>query len=148
MRNYDVFIFVINFNHFELHSLSYIRIIITDRLNIYLRSWKESFDTENIHNHTSFRSTFYETIYNSSFVMSYVYTLPSFNYSSLTVRKNKLTRCIFSYINKHIHFIPYFQIRIITEFIKRNNSFTLCIDVDNSFTISHVNHFTLYHLII
>src|SRR5210317_1783619 len=39
VRNNNVFEFVIDFNHFEFHVLSDVLVVITDWLNVNLRTW-------------------------------------------------------------------------------------------------------------
>src|SRR5690606_37171490 len=57
-----VFEFMVDFHNFKFHSFIYILIVITDRLNVYLRSRKERLNTENVNDHTAFSPAFYKTI--------------------------------------------------------------------------------------
>src|SRR5699024_5387727 len=58
VRNNHILEFLIDFNNFEFHSFTYEYIVVTDRLNVDLRTGQECFDTEYIDNHTALRATF------------------------------------------------------------------------------------------
>jgi len=66
---------------------------------VNLQSFLECFNTKYIDNHTTFSATFNKTVYNFSSFISSDHTIPCFDHSCLTVRKNQLTCCIFAYIN-------------------------------------------------
>ena len=88
VRNHNVFEFVVDFHNFEFHCFSNVSIVITDRLHIYLRTWQECLNSKYIYDHTTFSSAFHKTVYDKTFVVSFVHTIPSLNYTSFTVRKD------------------------------------------------------------
>ena len=58
VRYHHVLVFRVDLHNLEFHCLVYKDIIITDRLHVDLRSRKECFNTEYIHNHTTFGAAF------------------------------------------------------------------------------------------
>src|SRR6056297_696875 len=88
VRNHNVFEFVVDFHNFEFHCFSYVSIVITDRLHVYLRTWQECLNSKYIYDHTTFSSALNKTVYDKTFVVSFVHTIPCLNYTSFTVRKN------------------------------------------------------------
>ena len=71
------------------------QLILSHRKARTIKAWErvnkahdECFNSKNIYNHTSFGTTFYKSVNNSSFVVCFIYTFPSFYCSCFTVRKN------------------------------------------------------------
>ena len=95
VRNNNVFEFVVDFNNFEIHSFVYVNIVVTDRFNVDLRSWKECFNTEYVNNHTAFSTTFDVTFNDFVVVKSLINAIPRLSATSFFVRKYKLTFFVF-----------------------------------------------------
>ena len=76
VRNNNVFEFLVDFNHFEFHCLTYKYIVVADRFHINLRTRQECFDTEYVHNHTTLSAALDVTLNNFFIFKSSVYAVP------------------------------------------------------------------------
>ena len=74
--NNNVSELVVDLHYLEFHTLSNVGIVIPDGLHIDLRSWKESFDSEYIYNHTTLGAAFDETLDYFILVKCLVNTFP------------------------------------------------------------------------
>src|SRR5690554_395569 len=91
MRNNNVFEFLVNFNHFEFHSLSDIHIVVANWFDVDLRTWQERLNSKYVYNHTTFGSVLNISVDDSSFIMGKVNALPSFDGTSFTVTEDQLS---------------------------------------------------------
>ena len=108
VRYHYVLELVVDFHYFELHGLTYVLIVITDRFHIDLRTWQERLDAKYVNDHTSFGTTFNESSNNLFFVVCIVNTLPRLDCSCFTVRQHQLTGFVFTDIYKYLNFITNF----------------------------------------
>src|SRR5690606_14526284 len=131
----NVFELRVDFNNFELHCFTNELIVIFNRLHINLGTWQECFDTVNVNDHTAFRSGFNETVNDFSSFVKFIYSVPSFKCTCFFVRKLQLSGFIFPSVYHYLYFIAYSKTLVITEFVKRNNTFRFKVDVNNRFFI-------------
>ena len=76
MRNNYVAEFLIDFYNLEIHCLLYKCIIIPNRLDVYLRTREECFDSEYIHNHTALRTSLDKALNNFTIIISGINHIP------------------------------------------------------------------------
>ena len=148
MRNDNILEFLIDFHNLEFHSLSYKHIVVTDRLNVDLRARQECLDTEYINNHTTLSAALDVALDDFIIVKSLVNTIPTACCTRFFVRKDKLSFFVFLIFNEHLNLVANLQVRIVTEFIHRNNTVRFVADVDNSFTFVQCDNSTFDYLFI
>ena len=142
VRNNHILEFLIDFNNFEFHSFTYEYIVVTDRLNVDLRTGQECFDTEYIDNHTALRATFDISFDDFVVFKSRVNTVPRAGSASFLVRQNQLSFFIFLILDINLYFISYFQIGIVAEFAHRNDTVRFVTDVYDHFTFVQCDYRT------
>ncbi len=145
MRNNNVTEFSVDLNNFELHVFTNVNIIITDWLHVDLRSWQECLDSKYINDQTTFRTTTNEASNNLACLQSLINTLPRVVCARCFVRNYKLTIFVFLLLDVNFHFITDFQIRIITEFVDRNDTLRFVTQVNHYFFFCDSNNRTFYN---
>ena len=108
MWNNNIAEFLIDFNNFEFHCLSYEYIVVAYRMNVNLASREECFDTEYVNNHTTLSAALNVTLYNFLVIKGCVNALPALAEASLFVWKQKLTFFVFLIFNINLNNISDF----------------------------------------
>ena len=139
---------LVDLYNLELHCLAYEDIVVAYRVNVDLASWQESFDTENVNNHTALSAALDITLDNFLVLKSLVNTLPRLAQASLLVRENQLTLNVFLVFYINLNLVTYLQVWVVTEFRSWDNTVALVTDVyDNLFLINR-DYSTLYNLML
>ena len=63
------------------------------------------------------------------------------------MRKEELPGRVFLVFHINFNSITYFKVRIVTEFVQRNDTIRFESDVHNHFTVVHCHHSTVDHFV-
>ena len=85
VRHNDIAELLIYLDNLKFHCLAYEYIVVTDRMNVNLRTWQECLHSKYVHNHTTLGTTFDEALYDLFILKSLVNTLPTLSHMSLLV---------------------------------------------------------------
>ena len=85
VRYNDILEFLIDFYNLEFHCLANEDVVITDRLNIDLRTGKECFDAKYINNHTTLSAALDVTLDDFVVFEGFINTIPTLGCASLLV---------------------------------------------------------------
>ena len=111
----DIAVLLVDLHNLEFHCLVDEYVIVTDWLNVNLRTWEECLDAKDINDHTTLGATLHETSDNLLVLESLVDTGPRSSGASLLVREHELTSAILGRINVNLYFITFFQVGIVAE---------------------------------
>ena len=87
VRYNDIAELLVDLYNLELHCLAYEYVVVAYRVNVDLASWQESFDTENVNDHTALSAALDVTLDNFLVLESCINTLPRLAEASLLVRE-------------------------------------------------------------
>ncbi len=132
MTHNHIAILGIDLDHFELHGLVNINVIIPDRLNIDLRPWQKRLDAKHIDDHTALGATLHIALDDLVVIHGLIDAIPALQLASLLVRQYQLPALVLGVLDKHFHLLTHSQLRIIPELRNRNDPFRLVPDVDGS----------------
>ena len=135
VRNNDILEFLIDFHNLEFHSLAYVSIVVADRLNVDLRARQECLDAEYVDNHTALSAAFDVTLDDFIVGKSLVDAVPAAGSARFFVGKDKLSFFVFLIFDEHLYLVADFQIRVVTEFVHRDDTVRLVADVDYCLTL-------------
>ena len=137
VRNDNVFVFLVDFNDFELHRFAYEYVVVADGFNVDLRTRQEGFDAEYIDNHAAFGATFYIAFDNLFVVEGFVYTIPRTRSTGCFVRQNQLTFFVFLALDVHFYLVADFQVGVVAKLAHRNDTVRFETDVYHYFAFVH-----------
>ena len=96
----------INLDHLEFHGFANVLVVITDRLDIDLRSWQKGFDAINFDNETSFGPGFHLALNHQVFFVGFNNALPGIHNAGRFAGKQQMTVAILPVDDQNLHFIP------------------------------------------
>ena len=146
--NYHIAELLIDLNDLAVNILVDKLVIVADRLDVDLRTWKEGLDSEHVDNHTALGAGLYKSLYNLILLECLVNSVPRLEGTSLTVRKNELSFSVLCRLNIHLYLVSDLKVRIIAELGYRNNALALAADSNNNFALVHRCNNTLYNIVL
>ena len=148
VRNNHVAELLVDFNNLELHGFANKYVVISDRMNVDLASWKEGFNSEDVNNHATFSATLDITLNNFFVFKSGVNTFPALAKACLLVRKNQLTFFVFLIFDVNLNSVADFEFGIVSEFGSGDNTVALVADVNNYFLFVNGDNSTINNLML
>ena len=135
VRNHNVPELLIDLNDLEVHRLIDERIVITNRLDVNLRTRQERLDSKYVYDHATLRASLDKTFDDFVIVVSLVNSLPRFESAGLLMRKDELALLVLRGLDKHLNLVPDLQVRIVTEFRSLDHALALVSYVDDHFPL-------------
>ena len=148
VRNNNVAELLVDLYNLELHCLAYEYVVVAYRVNVDLASWQESFDTENVNNHTTLSAALDVTLDNLLVVESCVNTLPRLAQASLLVRKYQLTLSVLLVLYVNLNLVAYLEVWVVTELRSWDDTVALVTDVYDNFLLVGSDNSTFYYLVL
>lgn len=131
----DVFVFFVDFGHFEFHGLAHVHIVVADGLNVDLRSGEEGFDAEYVDNHAAFGAAFDKAF--DDFVVGKcgADAFPSACCTSFLVGEDELTLLVFLVFDEYLYSVADFDVGVVAEFAHGDDAVALVADVNHCFAL-------------
>ena len=146
--NYHIAELLIDLNDLAVNILVDKLVIVADRLDVDLRTWKEGLDSEHVDNHTALGAGLYKSLYYLILLECLVNSVPRLEGTCLTVRKNELSFSVLCRLDIHLYLVSDLEVRIIAELGYRNNALVLASDGNNNFALVHRCNNTLYNIVL
>ncbi len=137
MGNNHIAVLLIYLYYLEINGLTYILVVVADRLDVDLAAGQKCLYAEHIHNHTALSAGFYEALHNLVILVCFVYTIPALESACLAMAENQLPMPVFCTFYKYFHLIAGFELGIIAEFSGRDYAFALAADCDGYFALAY-----------
>ncbi len=116
VADHHVFIFLVDFDNLEFHSLVDEYIVVADGAHVDLRAGKERLDAEDIDDHTALGAALDITLDDLVVLESLVDAVPAAGLAGFLVRETELTVLVLEGLDVDFHLIAYLQVGIVAEF--------------------------------
>ncbi len=124
----------VDFNDTEFHCLANEDIVVTDGLNVDLRTGEECLDAEDVNDHATFCAAFDVTLDDFVVFEGGVDTLPRAACACFLVRKDELTFAVFLILDENFHFVADLDVGVVAELAHGDNAVRFVVDVNHSLT--------------
>ena len=147
VRYNDIAELLVDLYNLELHCLAYEYVVVAYRVNVDLASWQESFDTENVNDHTALSAALDVTLDNFLVLESCIHTLPRLAEASLLVREYQLALYVLLVLYINFNLVAYLEVWVVTEFRSWDNTIALVTDVYDNLFLVYRDYCSLYNLV-
>ena len=132
--NDNVLEFGVDFDNLEFHGLANEDIIVTDGLDVDLRTGQEGLDAEDVDDHAAFGAALDVTLDDFVVFEGLVDAFPGAGSARLAVRQDKLALLVFLIFDEHFHNVAHLDVGIVAEFVHGDDTVGLVADVNHSLT--------------
>ena len=146
--DYHVAELLIYLDNLAVDVLVDILVVVTDGLDVDLRTGQERLDSEHVHDHAALGAGLDEALDDLVVLVSLVHPVPGLESAGLAVREHELALPVLCGLHIDLDLVADLEVGIVTELGDGDHALALASDVDNDFTLGERGHLSLDYFVL